>query len=77
MKPNKGHWTLAGLLMVVAGLIWAGLRSLPYINYRYDHPKMTDTELQIYFLSQLCWWDLVPAFLCAAGMLIFFFHDTK
>lgn len=77
MKRNKGHWTLAGLLMVAAGMVWTGLRSVPFVGYRYDHPKMTDTELQIYFLSQLCWWDLAPAFLFAAGMFLLYYNAEK
>jgi hypothetical protein len=77
MKSSKGHWTLVGILMTVAGFIWSGLRVVPFVVYRYHHPKMTETELQIYYLNQLCWWDLAPVLLIAVGVIIYLSTDTK
>lgn len=64
-----------GLVALLIACVWAGVRSIPNAAYRYEHPKLTDTELQIYFLSSLNWWDLIPAALATAGMILIYWED--
>jgi len=64
---KKESWPLVGILIFLAGFVWTLFVMLPSVTFRYEHPKMTETELQIYFLSNLHWSDLCPAALVAAG----------
>lgn len=61
-----------GLCVVTAAIVWTGFRTFPYWNYRYEHPELTETQLQIAFFSALCWWDLIPLSLFVIGMILVF-----
>lgn len=46
--------------MMVAGLIWLGILAYGASTYKYAHPELTQTQLEIIFLSRLRWPDLIP-----------------
>ena len=75
---KKNDWLgLLGIALMLGGLIWVAVRSWPNIGFRYDHPEMTDTQLQIHFLSRMRWLDLVPAGLVLSGLCLMFFTQHK
>ncbi len=67
---KKQYWPTVGSLIFLAGFVWVAVGCFPIIGYRYQHPKMTETELQIYFLSGLRWTDLLPVALVATGLFL-------
>ena len=75
---KKIDWAaFVGVLSLLTGLIWGAVRAWPNMGFRYDHPEMTDTQLQIHFLSRLRWSDLVPAALALSGLFLLLFAATK
>lgn len=67
---KRGVLNLSGFASLLAGLIWMACRVIPLVWYRFDHPKMTETELFIYSLSIASWWDLCPGALIIYGFLM-------
>lgn len=63
---------LVGVVVMLAGLGWLAALAYPVIVYKYDHPELTETQLQLYQLSKFRWRDLIPVavFLTGLGMMV-------
>lgn len=72
MTMKNEQKSMIGTFMMLVGLIWAACRTIPNVRYRYDHPELTDTQLQLIFLSSLTWWDAIPPVLAVFGMILLF-----
>lgn len=70
------HATI-GLALLIASIIWIFFRALPFINYRYAHAELTETQLQLYMLSSLRWDDLIPAALAVCGFVLIWKSESK
>ena len=61
---------LVGVVIMLAGLIWLAMLAYPAIVYKYDHPELTETQLQLYQLSKFKWRDLIPVVVFLTGLVM-------
>jgi hypothetical protein len=69
MKKNDVYGLL-GLALMVGGLIWMAILTYPYIVYKYDHPELTETQLELRTLGMFRLWHLIPVGTFLSGMTL-------
>lgn len=60
---------MVGCALMLVGLIWMAVNAYPFVVYKFDHPELTETQLQIRALSKFRWVETIPIALTVIGIL--------